>query len=713
MKHKRLEYKNMKRYYKTIETKHFIIKKISNPTKGEKEADGLKENGDRANSYAWAMAESDNYIYIGSNRNLFYSAVKSALSNETLSDIFIKFLFRGDVPIGTNDFAGEIFRYNKSTEEIELVYKSEYAPEGIPYDNGYRGAISFKPYNEDTKSVYIGSFGTKYSRILKFNDYSTDNKPEVVFSDSTGASSIRAMATHDEKLYFGLLISGTDLRIMESASPSIDTWNIVADLNDFNNIPNVDEGSFAFGGIFDLISYNGYLYATIGSGNAPIEKSGFLIFKGKYVGLDSPNSNNYGWSWEMIVGPNAKYEAGMGVPNHVIGTPFKYRASDGKEYVYIGTLTNVIQSLQYITKFDFSRLYFDFIKPAQLYRFDENDNWELVIGTPNKNDSLKTRIGNYKAGFVPLDSKSNYSSIHYMWRMAEYNGKLFLGTFDSSIFYDYFVPDFTPNSIDNFHEILELLLEFISLFNNIDYDNIKDILKLFADADNYCKNDNNKISLSYVCSHYPKVKPSNYLKNYLSNNIINLPFNLLQNLNSFLPDELNSKIEELISDINYIKSRNCFNENIMLSLDNISKNLLENTVEYTDESLLNMIYENLSLQFGEATVEAIKNTIDKFNNIKSKLEEIISMIKEFLTSNNIADQLYYIKKIRDTIDKSDMGFNLYVSLDGINFCKVNTNGFNDKFNYGLRTFISSDTGLYIGTANPFYGGQLWKLIEKL
>ena len=86
MNNKRLEYKNMKRYYKTIETKHFIIKKISNPTKGEKEADGLKENGDRANSYAWAMAESDNYIYIGSNRNLFYSAVKSTLSNETLKN---------------------------------------------------------------------------------------------------------------------------------------------------------------------------------------------------------------------------------------------------------------------------------------------------------------------------------------------------------------------------------------------------------------------------------------------------------------------------------------------------------------------------------------------------------------------------------------------------------------------------------------------------
>ena len=115
----------------------------------------------------------------------------------------------------------------------------------------------------------------------------------------------------------------------------------------------------------------------------------------------SEDSNPYGWKWEMIVGPGAKYEAGMGVPSYAIATPFKYRASDGKEYVYIGTFTNVIQTVQKLTSFDFSYLYKNFVKPTQLYRFDENDNWEMVIGTPQEGEPLQTRIGNYKAGFVP------------------------------------------------------------------------------------------------------------------------------------------------------------------------------------------------------------------------------------------------------------------------------------------------------------------------
>lgn len=39
------------------------------------------------------------------------------------------------------------------------------------------------------------------------------------------------------------------------------------------------------------------------------------------------------------------------------------------------------------------------------------------------------------------------------------------------------------------------------------------------------------------------------------------------------------------------------------------------------------------------------------------------------------------------------------------------NGFNDKFNFGGRTLVANEDGLYIGTANPFYGAQLWRITE--
>ena len=607
--------KRIKRYNKSIRTKNFIIKKISNPTKGEKQADGLIDGGDRNNGYAWAMAELNNYIYIGSNRNIIYSAIKNSFTQDNLANTFTNIVFKGDVPTNTTDFAAEIFRYNKVTKKMELVYKSETTPEGGFYESGYRSAIAFKPYNENKKSIYIGAFGNKYTRILKFKEnYVVGvDKPEVVFIDNTGTSSVRAMTTHEDKLYFGLLINDTDLRIMESASPDKSNWNIVADLRDFKNIPSVDSGSAGAGGIFDLISYNGYLYAIIGSGSKPIKESGFLVFKGKYLGRRVKGTNKHGWKWEMIVGPNGKYEAGMGVPSYAIATPFKYRASDGKEYVYVGTFSNVLQCLEKMFNFDFSYLYKNFLKPTELYRFDENDNWEIVIGTPCKYEEFNNRIGNYKAGFVPEDCRIKYSSIHYIWRMDEYDGKLFLGTFDSSTLYDYLIPKKITDNLDDFNEILKLLLDFISNINYTNSTKIESLLDLFNNTE-YCND-----------------------------------LNILRSLELFLPENLNYEIENLIANTN------------------------------------------------------------KSNNYKRKLPILLSKIKAFLTSEKILKQIYYMKEIRKMLDNSVKGCNLYFSKDGVNFYQINNNGFNDKFNYGARTFVSSDDGLYIGTANPFYGGQLWRL----
>lgn len=671
--------KSTEKYKESIKTKDFIIQKLSNPTKGEKEADGFNSAVDRRNGYAWAMAESKNYIYIGSNRNIIFSLIKSIFILGNFAETITDLIFEDDVSTETVDNSAEIFRYNKLTKKIEQVYKSELTLEGGFYESGYISAVSFKPYNEDNESIYIGAFGNNYTRILKFKEnYVIDvDKPEVVFIDNTGKSSVGAMGVHEAKLYFGLMITDTDLRIMESAAPSKNNWNIVADLNDFNNIPNVDIGSSRSGGIFDLISYNGYLYAIIGSGNKPINESGFLIFKGKYIGLMAKESNRYGWKWDMIVGPNGKYEAGMGINSYAIATPFKYKASDGKEYVYVGTFSNVIQSTQKLISFDFSYLYDNFVKPTQLYRFDENDNWEMIIGTPSENEPLQIRIGNYKAGFIPDNSGINYSSNHYIWRMAEYNEKLFLGTFDSSSLYDYLIPKNIPDYIDSFEGILIILLNFLSLINVIKSEDIKTILQLFNDYeyfDDKYINNYDALSLSYASLHFNEIKPSDYIEKVMKNIDLNYNLNILNSLNA-----LAKKIPTSISSDN--------------------------------DKYLEAIYLYLSSQLGKSTIENIKNTIYKLSNNKKQLKLLLFKIKDLVTSQEFLTQLYYMKSIRKMIDTSIKGADLYVSEDGIHFKKITINGFNDKYNYGLRTFVSSTDGLYIGTANPFYGGQLWKLSE--
>ena len=54
-----------------------------------------------------------------------------------------------------------------------------------------------------------------------------------------------------------------------------------------------------------------------------------------------------------------------------------------------------------------------------------------------------------------------------------------------------------------------------------------------------------------------------------------------------------------------------------------------------------------------------------------------------------------------------MGFDLYATYDGIHFLEVTHTGFDDMFNYGLRTFESTPYGLFVGTVNGYYGLQVW------
>lgn len=62
--------------------------------------------------------------------------------------------------------------------------------------------------------------------------------------------------------------------------------------------------------------------------------------------------------------------------------------------------------------------------------------------------------------------------------------------------------------------------------------------------------------------------------------------------------------------------------------------------------------------------------------------------------------------------KYPFGFSLYASDDGIQFYKVFVDGLNDRYNYGGRIlFVDSEKDLYIGTANPYQGLEVWKAEE--
>jgi hypothetical protein len=62
--------------------------------------------------------------------------------------------------------------------------------------------------------------------------------------------------------------------------------------------------------------------------------------------------------------------------------------------------------------------------------------------------------------------------------------------------------------------------------------------------------------------------------------------------------------------------------------------------------------------------------------------------------------------------KYPQGFDLYMSEDGIHFYSVFMGGLNNPHNYGGRIlFVDSKNDLYIGTANPFQGCEVWRVSE--
>jgi len=68
--------------------------------------------------------------------------------------------------------------------------------------------------------------------------------------------------------------------------------------------------------------------------------------------------------------------------------------------------------------------------------------------------------------------------------------------------------------------------------------------------------------------------------------------------------------------------------------------------------------------------------------------------------------------INNKVKNDEWGFDLFRTSDGETFEVITRNGFNDKYNYGCPSFLATEEGLYIGTCNPFYGGQLFLLTNS-
>ncbi|MCH7787423.1 MAG: hypothetical protein IIC22_07925, partial [Chloroflexi bacterium] len=58
---------------------------------------------------------------------------------------------------------------------------------------------------------------------------------------------------------------------------------------------------------------------------------------------------------------------------------------------------------------------------------------------------------------------------------------------------------------------------------------------------------------------------------------------------------------------------------------------------------------------------------------------------------------------KEILLRENMGFDLYKSTDGVHFSAITMNGFGDKFEFGVRALKTTPYGLFVGSANFYYG----------
>jgi hypothetical protein len=294
-----------------------------------------------------------------------------------------------------------------------------------------------------------------------------------------------------------------------------------------------------------------------------------------------------------------------------------------------------------------------------MYRFSEDDKWEVVVGDPgkavDKGGNAVDRVGNMYAGFAssaPLGF--NASSNLYIWWMAEYDGKIYASTWD----------------VGSFRELLQGMLEMV--FNTA-YGHRPELDAAIADV---------VASLQGLYESAASVMdlagPMTQIRDLLVTYV-----NILREMaaeETFDVQELLPVIQEMANDIVSIL------RDLIADIRNAAPQL---TGELQD------VYDSVT------------GLIDLLNSTSTELQDALMITMYILFVSPM-----FAGFVLDMFNPP--GFDIHCSDDGVNFYPYITDGLEDGTNYGGRVLLADERyGLFVLTANPFNGCQVWLLEDAL
>lgn len=695
----------------------YSFEKLSHPTVGTSQPDGIVDyqgdgvvavpgadgntannEGDRGQSYTWAAASYGDWLYVGT----CYAAMGNTLTlmDSTLGDSFdaetmrltLEAMFNGTFFYGQQkedgtadkDSGGILVKINTKTGETKLLLSESLNGVGPLFRNAvsYKGKLYFcgsvrtnggksglpavyeiDPKTDEWKVVYQG--------LSSMQDYGAAYKQGI----STG---IRGMCVHDGQLVISNV--GKDAAgkfvstILTSSDPSKGqgSFTEIANSDTLFNYPAIRyEDSIYGGAIWDMVSYNDHLYASICTGtpeNAPDDNSmqSFAMVRG-----DKNADGSY--TWTPIVGDQeadgAKYCFGIdpartrsGAANLIVYNGYLYIGEYNDEEIALERILFNKSDSDESGKSGMGGVDCSFVnanleQSVNIYRMDKDENMELVVG--DRTDMFP------EGGISGLTSGFGRNENQYIWRMQKFDGKLYVGTFDTASllepigqFSNGDIIDMTPEEWDSQVQRLKDLLNHLLDKNSPD-DPIVPVNTLADDdSSEAVEVDDEKAE---VVGGFGDLSDA------------------LEDATGDLCDQAATMSEEVEDDAAYVQK-----------IDSEIAYFKSFADQYQD--MLDS-YESLKQQYEDAYGTELPGDIqDAFDKLLS--EENLKKLQSVLTC------MYYLHD-------AERGFDMYVTEDGVNFTTLTTNGFNDPYNHGLRTFAVTNQGLCLGTANPFYGCQVW------
>jgi hypothetical protein len=360
--------------------------------------------GDPLNAYAHTMAWFKDHLYIGTMR------ANLCLLKGRLPLPVTNWPVKCPESVFELDMRAQIWRYDPRGQEWEPVHVSPLLTgeggEQVPREISYRGMTVFQGPDDPGPALYVTTWGVPQKGQGPVVLRSVDGKGFVPVSepglgDST-VSAFRSLVSFNGCLYTaptgrsgGKPNTPDNPVILESSRPANGVWRLACTPG-FGDPTNLT--------VFEMIPFNGFLYA------------GTLNPTGGYQIWKTQANDRPPYRWVEVISKGA------------------YRGPLNETVVSMRVFGDALYVGGGIQNGGYDRTHNIGPAAAELIRIHPDDSWDLIVGEARSTpQGFKRPLSGFGPGFENITNG-------YFWRMAEFDGFLYVGTFNWTALLPYLQP---------------------------------------------------------------------------------------------------------------------------------------------------------------------------------------------------------------------------------------------------------------------------------